>query len=71
MLILSRIHTQQAHTFDPIFKLFDGFNFPNVNAPDRAAANLEVLANHMNEVASREMQLVYFYREAKKVLELE
>jgi hypothetical protein len=70
MLALSRIYNQQEFTFVPFFDMFDALNSSAVNESTVAARNLEAIANHMRELVGREQQLLYYYREADSVLEL-
>ncbi|MEM1220785.1 MAG: hypothetical protein AAGH79_17825 [Bacteroidota bacterium] len=67
---LSRIYNQQELTFQPAVDMIGLMESRDVNAPAEAAANLELMAQKMREFVSREKQLVYYYRSAQEVLDL-
>lgn len=71
LLILSRVYNQQATTFKPSEKISDLFLSSELNSPQKAKSNLIAFKSSMQEIASREQQLLEFYETAYKILELE
>ena len=71
LLILSRIHKQQEHTFEPAFQMFDLLNSKDVNTEEDARVNLEIISNHMHELVARENDLIYFYKQGAEILGIE
>lgn len=71
LLILSRVYSHQENAFEPGFKMFDLLESKGVNSEEDAAINLELMSNRMNEMVAREVDVIYFYRKAAELLELE
>ncbi len=69
LLILSKIYNQQKSTFEPTEKISDLFFSPDFNAADQAQDNLLTFNNRMQEVASREQQLLEYFAEAQRIFE--
>lgn len=70
LLILSRIYNQQEITFEPVGKIFEVFYSPDFNTSTHAQANLQQFNNRMQEIASREAQLISFYNAAAEIFDL-
>lgn len=70
LIILSRIYSQQANTFEPGFEMFDLLNSKDVNSQEDAKLNLELISNYMRELVAREVDLIYFYKKGEKILDL-
>ena len=70
LLILSRIHTQQALTYEPIYELFELFNSKDINVEKEAESNLALILDRLHDFVAREEQLMYYYRESEKILDL-
>jgi len=71
LLILSKIYNQQKSTFEPGMELFEVLNSKDVNTEKDAKSNLKVISNHMFELVARERQLMYYYNQAKGILDLQ
>ena len=71
LLILSKIYNQQAVTFEPGYEMFELFNSKEVNTRTDAQSNLVLMSNHIDELTARERQLIYYYKEAKEILDLQ
>ncbi len=69
-LILSRIYNQQERTFEPALEMFELLNSKDVNIKKDAKSNLELMYNRLFEFVARENQLMDFYKEAEKKLDL-
>ncbi len=70
MLVLSRIYNQQKSTFEPAMEMLKIFSSKDVNNAKDAKANLELMSERWFELAARERQLMGFYREGVKILDL-
>lgn len=70
LLILSKIYKQQARTYEPVTKMIELFLSADFNTEEHAAANLETFNNQMHEIASREIQLMNYFKEAESILDL-
>ncbi|MEO1627528.1 MAG: hypothetical protein AAFV25_20425 [Bacteroidota bacterium] len=71
LVALSRIYNQQEMTFDPGMEMINLIKSKGVNAPENVEENLVLMSNHMDELVAREKQLVYYYRQAKEILDLD
>ena len=71
LLILSKIYNQQAVTFEPGYEMFELFNSKEVNTRTDAQSNLVLMSNRIDELTARERQLIYYYKEAKEILDLQ
>lgn len=71
LIILSKVYNQQKGTFEPMSKMFDVLSSKNVNKKEEAKANLESISRHVWELAARERQLMYYYKKAAEILDLE
>jgi len=70
LLILSRVYSHQENAFEPGFKMFELFESKDVNTPEDAAINLELMSNHLHELVARERDVIYFYGKAAEILDL-
>ncbi len=71
LLILSRIYNQQEGTFEPADEMFELFFSKDVNIEKDAKSNLELMSNRMHELVARETQLMYYYKQSEKILDLQ
>jgi len=71
LLILSKIYSQQQSTFEPMEKMVKLFQSKDVNIEKDAQSNLESLTGHMHELVARELQLMYYYKQAEEGLDLQ
>ena len=71
LLILSKIYNQQKSTFEPAERISEVFFSPDFNARENARYNLQKLNNLMQEIVSREMQLINYFNEAEEILNLQ
>ncbi len=71
LLILSKIYGQQKLTFEPAMEMFEIFNSKDVNLEQNAKSNLKLISNRIYELAARERQLMHYYQQAEKILELQ
>lgn len=71
LLILSKIYNQQKSTFGSVDKISEVFFSPDFNTRENAKFNLQKISNLMQEIVSREMQLIEYYNEAEGILELQ
>lgn len=71
LLILSKIYNQQQSTFEPTDEISDIFFSPDFNSRESAKSNLQNFSNLMQEVVSRETQLIYYFKEAEGIFELQ
>ena len=71
LLILSKIYNQQASTYTPVPKIIELFLSADFNSKENAKPNLQTFKNRMQEVVSREIQLMSYFAEAEKILELQ
>ena len=71
LLILSRVYSHQENAFEPGFKMFELLESKDVNVPEDAALNLELLSNRMHELVAREVDVLYFYGQAAELLDLD
>lgn len=71
LLILSKIYNQQATTFEPGMQMFELLNSKDVNREKDTETNLELITNHMRELVAREEQLLFYYKEAESILDLQ
>lgn len=70
-VILSRIYNQQELTFEPALEMIELLESKDVNLKEDAKSNLELISNRMHEFVAREEQLMYYYKKAEKILELD
>jgi len=71
LLILSKIYNQQKSTFEPTDKISEIFFSSDFNSKETAKSNLQSFNNLMQEVASREMTLIDYYKEAEGIFNLQ
>ena len=64
----SKIYNQQEGTYTPLERLMDQFLDSGFNSKEKAKANLIIFTNNLEEMYSRENQLLYFYNEANKII---
>ena len=70
LLILSKIYNQQKLTFEPMDEMFKLHDSKDINIEKEAKSNLKSISNHIHEIASRELRLMYYYEEAEEILDL-
>lgn len=70
LLRLSKIYNQQAMTYESVPKMIELFLSANFNSKEHAASNLRTFTNQMQEVLSREVQLLHYIKDAEQTLEL-
>lgn len=68
LFALSRIYNQQRNTFESIPRLIELLLSTNLNAQEHARSNLVLLNNQLNDISMRELQLIFYYQEAEKIL---
>ena len=71
LLILSKIYHQQSKTYDSVPQLIELFLSADFNARDAAKPNLQAFKNYMWEIVGREIQLMDYFKQAEKILELQ
>lgn len=71
LLILSRIYNQQMMTYESVPKIIELLLSADFNTEEYAKQNLEAFKNQMQEFVSREIQLMDYFRQAEKILELQ
>ena len=71
LLILSKIYNQQKSTFEPTARISEIFFSPDFNTRENANYNLQKLNNLMQEIVSRETQLIIYFNEAEDILKLQ
>ncbi len=71
LLVLSKVYNQQESAFELTDEISDIFFSPDFNAQEKAKPNLQNLNNLMQEVVSREVTLMDYYKEAEKIFEME
>ena len=71
LLILSKIYNQQKSTFEPADAIAEIFFSSDFNSRENAKLNLERFNTLMQEVASREKDLINYYKEAEVIFELQ
>ncbi len=71
LLILSKIYNQQAMTYKAAPKIIEIFLSAEFNSKQNAETNLQAFKNQMREIVSREIQLMGYFKEAAKTLELQ
>lgn len=70
LLILSRVYNQQKVTFDSVTKISEVFLLPDFNASEKAQMNLKIFKNQMREIVAREYQLLNYFNQADKILNI-
>lgn len=70
LLALSRVYNQQSMTFEPGYELFEMFFEKDINSPEEARSNLELMSIRMSELVAREVQLLEYYGAAEEILDL-
>jgi hypothetical protein len=70
LLILSKIYKQQEMTYKAVPKMMELFLSADFNARANAKSNLRTFKNQMQEIASREIQWLHYFRDAEKILDL-
>lgn len=68
LLALSKIYNQQETTYMTFQNLIETLLSPDFNEGENAKKNILLLIRKLNDIASREMQLLHFYKEAEQVL---
>jgi len=71
LLSLSKVFNQQKITYEPIPKLIDLLLSSEFNASETAKPNLKLFINKLNDVYSRELQLIDYYNEADEILKFQ
>jgi len=71
LLILSKIYTQQKLSFEPMVEMFELFKSKDFNIEKNAKSSLNTVLENMYEQISLERQLIYYYDQGKKILELD
>ena len=71
LLILSRVYKQQELTFKSVFEIFELFNSKDINIEKDAKSNLELISNRIQEFVALEKQLMYYYKQAEEILDLQ
>lgn len=71
LLILSKIYNQMESTFKPTSEISEIFFSSDFNSKESAKPNLQKLNNLMQEIASREHQLMIYFNEAEEILNLQ
>ena len=67
ILMLSKIYNQQKSTFSPTDKISEVFLSPDFNSKEKAQINLQTLTMNMQEIVSREQQLIEFFDESESI----
>ena len=70
LLILSKIYSQQALTFEPLEEMFGMYNRKDVNLKKEANSSLEFISARLHEIVGRELRLMYYYEQAEEILDL-
>ena len=68
-LSLSRIYKQQENTYESFPRIIELLLSPDLNTKENARPNLRVFKNQLQDIASRELQLIGDYNEAEIILE--
>ncbi len=68
LLILSKIYNQQKTTYESFPKMIELLLSPNLNTEDNARLNLQLFKNQLEDITSRELQLINYYQQAEIIL---
>lgn len=68
LFIISKVYKQQEASYSPFPKMVEPLLSPDLNARDKAKSNLLLLKNQLQDIVSRERQLIYYYNKAEDVL---
>ncbi|MBW1297905.1 hypothetical protein [Aquimarina litoralis] len=68
LLILSKIYKQQGTTYESFPRMIDLLLSADLNAKENARANLELFKNQLQDITSREFQLISYYNQAETIL---
>jgi len=71
LLILSKIYNQQKITFESAPKLVELLLSTELNSKENARPSLQSLKNMLQDIASREIQLIEYYNNAEQILNLQ
>jgi len=68
LLILSKIYKQQETTYESFPKMIELLLSPDLNAKEHARSNMLLFKNQLQDIASRELQLLDYYNQAEPIL---
>ena len=68
LLILSKVYNQQKISFESLPNLIELVLSPDFNSRVQARPNLQLFRDKLNDIASRETQLIDYYNEADEIL---
>ena len=68
LLILSKIYKQQEATYESFPKMIELLLAPDLNTKENARPNLQLFKNQLQDMASRELQLIGYYNQAEIIL---
>jgi len=71
LLTLSKIYNQQKLIFEPMDEMFKLYDSKDVNIEKEVKSNLKSISKHVHEIVAREVLLMYYYEEAKEILDLQ
>lgn len=71
LFILSKIYKQQENTYNSLPKMIELLLSPDLNSKENAKLNLQLFKNQLQDIASREFQLISYYNQAEKILDLQ
>ena len=71
LLILSKIHKQQENTYNTLPKMIELLLSPDLNSKENAKLNLQLFKNQLQDITNRELQLINYYNQAEKILDLQ
>jgi len=69
LLILSKIYKQQETTYQSFPKMIELLISPDLNKRENARSNLQLFKNQLQDIASRELQLLNYYNQAEVILQ--
>lgn len=68
LLILSKIYRQQKSTYESFPRFIELLLSPDLNTKENARPNLQLFKNQLQDITSRELQLVRYYKDAEQIL---
>ena len=71
LLILSKIHKQQENTYNTLPKMIELLLSPDLNSKENAKLNLQLFKNQLQDITNRELQLINYYNQTEKTLDLQ
>jgi len=71
LLILSKIYKQQESTYNSLPKMIELLLSPDLNSKENAKLSLQLFKNQLEDITNREFQLINYYNQAEKILDLQ